>query len=189
MMKHPNEGMLALYAGQDLGAFARWRVERHLAGCARCRREVAEFSELRQDVRALDVLPDMPWNLLASEMKANIHVGLEAGECIRNVAPHRAPLAGMRTAVACVSVAILLLAGFWLERPAPPLAVAESRGGISLQAVGYGIEVRNGDQAFVLKNRSAEEDVTYSAGAQGSIGARFVDSNTGYVTINTVYVQ
>jgi hypothetical protein len=188
-MKHPKEGMLALYAGHDLGPIDRWRVERHLAGCSQCRGEVAEFSALRQEVRMLDELPDLPWSLLAAEMKANIRVGLEAGECIRKVAPSHNPLAGMRTAIACGLAVFLLLAGFLLERPTPALSIVEHRPGVSLRATGYGIEVRDGDQAFVLKNRSSEEEVTYSAGAQGSIGARFVDPNTGYVTINTVYVQ
>ncbi len=41
-MKHPNQGTLALHAGGDLGAFARWRMERHLARCEACREEVAK---------------------------------------------------------------------------------------------------------------------------------------------------
>jgi anti-sigma factor RsiW len=185
-MKHPGEATLALYAGQDLGTFARWRTERHLAGCARCREEVAEFSALRQEAVELTELPGISWNRLAAEMKANIHVGLAAGECVRDTRSAAQPsFSGLRVAMACASVAVLLLAGFLLERPAP-VAVIEP--GISLHATRFGVEVRNGDQAFVLKNGPGVE-VTYSAGAQGSIGARFVDRSTGYVTINTVYVQ
>jgi hypothetical protein len=184
-MKHPGEATLALYAGQDLGPIARWRTERHLAGCAQCREEVAEFSALREGVGELNELPDISWNRLAAEMKANIHVGLAAGECVRESRrTGQWNLSGMRAAVACASIAILLAAGLWLERPAP---LAEGQPGISLQATGYGVELRNGDQAFVLKNGSQE--VTYTTGAQGSIGARFVDRSSGYVTINTVYVQ
>jgi anti-sigma factor RsiW len=187
-MKHPDEATLALYAGQDLGALAQWRTRRHLAGCARCRAEVAEFSALRRHVTDLNELPDIAWNRLAAEMRANIRVGLAAGECIRDTRhPLTSAFSGMRAAVACASVAALLLAGLWLERPAP-LVIVESHPGVSLRAVDHGIEVRDGDQAFVMKNGSAGE-VTYSAGAQGSIGARFVDRSTGYLTINTVYVQ
>jgi len=189
-MKHPGEETLALFAGQDLGVFARWRTRRHLERCERCRSEVAEFSALRHEVSDLSELPGISWNRLAAEMKANIHLGLAAGECVRDRRPGRMALAfsGMRGAVACVAVGVLLMAGFMLEKPAPPpQAEAERQSGISLRAIGNGIEVRSGEQAFVLKNGSTE--VTYSAGAQGAIGARYVDRNTGYLTINTVYVQ
>ncbi len=188
-MKHPSEATLALYAGQDLGAFACWRTERHLARCPRCRSQAAEFSDLRQEITGLNELPGIAWNRLAAEMKANIRLGLAAGECIRDTRPVVGSwFAGARAAVACFSVAILLAAGVWLERPAPPPAAAEREPGILLRETGNGIEVRVGDQAMVLKNGPGE-DVIYSAGAQGSIGARFVDPNGYGATINTFYVQ
>ena len=185
-MKHPSESTLALYAGQDLGPFARWRTGRHLAGCAECRGEVTAYSALRQETAELNQMPEIPWNRLAAEMKGNIRVGLAAGECIRETASE--PLfTGARMAAACASAALLLLAGFWLERPAVK-PVAEAPATISLAATAKGIEVREGDQAFVLKNGGPTEDVVYSAGER-SIGARFVDPGTGYVTINKMYVQ
>src|SRR5579883_1878757 len=192
-MKHPGEATLALYAGQDLGPLTRWRTQRHLARCPQCRDEVSSFSALRQEVGDLAELPDVPWNRMAAEMKANINLGLAAGECVRDSrTTNPYGFSWMRAAVACASIAVLLATGFWLERPAPvkpPVSVAETQPGISLRAVGYGVEVRNGDQAFVLKNGPGTEDVMYTAGAQGSIGARYVDRSSGYVTINTVYVQ
>src|SRR5215472_3808687 len=149
-MKHPDEATLALFAGEDLGVVAQWRTRRHLAGCAQCRGVVAEFAHLRREVTDLNDLPDISWNRLAAEMKANIRVGLAAGECIRDT---RQPLAegfsGMRAALACASVAALLLAGLLLERPAP-LTIGERAAVVSLQPVEHGIEVRHGDQAFVL---------------------------------------
>lgn len=186
-MKHPGEATLALYAGRDLGALARWRTQRHLARCERCRDEVAGFSALRHEVGDLADLPGISWNRLAAEMKANIHVGLAAGECVRDSrASSQFGFSGLRAAAVCASVAVLLLAGLLLERPAPAPFV-DNQPGISLHATGNGVELRNGDHAFVLKNGSGA-DVIYSAGAQGSIGARFVD-RSGNVTINTVYVQ
>src|SRR5581483_12127487 len=118
-MKHPGEATLALYAGQDLGPLARWRTRRHLARCARCREEVAEFSALRLEAADLAELPGISWNRLAAEMKANIHLGLAAGECVRDTrAPVASAFSGLRAAVAFASVTVLLLAGFLLERPA-----------------------------------------------------------------------
>ena len=187
-MKHPSEATLALYAGQDLGPFARWRTARHLAGCPRCRSELTGFSALRHELTSLNEMPDIAWNRLAADMKANIRLGLAAGECIRETRPTLQLFGGVRPAIACASMALLLLAGLWLERPSPTLAPVDHQPGVSLRTTANGIEVRQGDQAFVLKNGSSE-NVTYSAGAQGSMGARFVDPGTGYVTINTVYVQ
>lgn len=184
-MKHLTPATLALYAGNDLGPWARWRARRHLAACSECRNQVAEFSDLRQEIAGLGDLSGLPWNRLAAEMKANIRLGLAAGECIRDTRTQTHPVfAGARALIACASVALLLLAGVWLERPAPVVHAA----GVSLRATDTGVELREGERAFVLKNASSR-NVTYTAGAQGSIGVRFVDPNTGYVTINTVYVQ
>src|SRR5207248_8202691 len=140
-MKHPGEATLALYAGQDLGALAAWRTRRHLEQCSRCREEVTEFSALRQEAVDLAGLPGIAWNRLAAEMKANIHVGLAAGECVRNSRVEAGPSwSGMRMAVACASVAVLLLAGMLLERPAP-VSIGEHQPGVSLQAIGNGLEM------------------------------------------------
>ncbi|MFZ0936327.1 MAG: hypothetical protein WA015_18545, partial [Bryobacteraceae bacterium] len=81
-MKHPNQATLALHAGGDLGAIARWRARRHLARCAECREEIARFEQLRQFLPSLADSPELQWNRLAAEMKANIRLGLAAGECV-----------------------------------------------------------------------------------------------------------
>ena len=120
-MKHPNQATLALHAGGDLGAFARWRTNRHLADCERCREEAAAFASLRAIIPDLGEMPETPWNRLSAEMKANIRLGLEAGECVRmNEKPLRKSLfSGVRAAVAVASVAALLVTGLLLEHPIP----------------------------------------------------------------------
>ena len=82
-MTHPDQTILALYAGQDLGWFRRRRTERHLASCRQCRNEVQAFASARDHLVALNELPAISWNRLAIEMKANIRLGLAAGECVR----------------------------------------------------------------------------------------------------------
>ena len=77
-MMHPHENDLALFAGGDLGCFRRWRMQRHLAGCDRCRFGVDEFSALRTQLRDLEEMPTVHWARLAAEMKANIRLGLAA---------------------------------------------------------------------------------------------------------------
>ena len=186
-MKHPNEAALALQAGGDLGFLAKWRMERHLARCERCRDEVAAFSDFREMLPGLAEPPDLPWNQLAAEMRANIRLGLAAGECVR---PGERPLrehplfTGVRAAAAMASMAALLVTGLMLERPAPNL-FSEGR---VVQNTVNGIQVREGSGAFRLMNRGAQ-NVTYSVGAQGSMSARYVDSEADGVTINRVYAE
>lgn len=185
-MKHPNEAALALHAGGDLAFFARWRMERHLARCERCRDEVAAFSDFREMLPELAEPPDLPWNQLAAEMRANIRLGLAAGECVR---PGERPLrehpffTGARAAVAMASVLALVVTGLVLERPAP----SQFSEGRVVQNTINGIQVRDGFGAFGLMNGGAQK-VTYSVGAQGSMSARYVDKDDG-VTINRVYVE
>src|ERR1700691_1219543 len=117
-MTHPNQSILALYAGQDLGWFARRRTERHLAHCQECRDEVQSFATARDNLVALDELPAISWNRLAIEMKANIRLGLAAGECVRGehtASPFAAfgMLSNRRTLTACASVMALLAAGLF----------------------------------------------------------------------------
>lgn len=190
-MKHPSQANLALQAGDDLGFFARWRVERHLRQCDRCREALESYQVTRQILPDLAEIPEIPWNRLAAEMKANIRLGLEAGECVRLGDP---PLretrwfTGARTAVALASIAVLLVTGAVLERPVPaPTPVADE--GMVVQATenGNGIQAGRSGQALRLMNPA--QRVLYSTDAQGSMRARYVDPETGYVTINNVYAE
>src|SRR5947209_17694056 len=74
-MKHPSQEILALHAGGDLRWLERWRTNRHLAACDECRDEVAAFSELRETLPQLNEIPEVPWNKIAAEMRANIRLG------------------------------------------------------------------------------------------------------------------
>ena len=187
-MKHPNQATLALHAGGDLGRIARWRTGRHVARCERCREEMAAFEGLRQALPDLDEMPEMNWNRLAAEMKANIRLGLAAGECVRSSEPlGRTPLfGGARALVAMASLMALVVAGLVLQHPAP---VMVDEPGIVVEATADGIRASEGGQAMGLLTSGAEKrDVTYTVGAQGSMEARYVDRDTGYVTVNTLDV-
>lgn len=185
-MKHPNQGVLALHAGGDLGYLARWRTARHLAKCERCREDVAALERARRILPELSEIPEVPWNRLAAEMKANIRLGLAAGECVRGAeTPLRdTPLfTGLRTLVAFSSIVVLVVTGLVLERPAPLTAKDD---GTVIQATGNGIQIREGGRAFRLVH-AGTQNVT--AGAQGSMRDSYVDPETGYVTINNVYAE
>jgi hypothetical protein len=183
-MKHPNQASLALYAGGDLGFFARWRTERHVAQCDRCAEELARFGAVREIVTDLSEIPEIQWNRLAAEMKANIRLGLAAGECVRTAElplRDRPLFSGFRTLVAVASIITLVVTGLVLENPTP----LKADGSTVLRRIHNGIEAGGGGHTFRLMNTGAER-VTLSVGAH-SMGARYVDPKTGYVTINSVY--
>lgn len=185
MSRHPSEANLALVAGGELSAWRRWSVARHVAGCAECRHEVEEFSSLRDELHVMAEMPEVSWGTLAAEMRANIRLGLEAGECVpEQPAAHHG--FSLRAAVACASLAMLLAVGFLIERPVPR-AVESNPAEAVLETNGSGIQVREGSQAMMLLNASAR-DVQYQAGGS-TMGARYVNADTGQVTINNVYVQ
>jgi len=188
-MTHPSTSDLALFAGQDLGWFARLRVARHVAGCEACRDEVQAFASVAENLAELQQLPAISWNRLEAEMKANIHLGLAAGECVRNEAPVGmfALFSNTRTLTACACAMALLVAGLYLQLPTPPAPQMAGKGSAILRTTAHGIELDQGGQTLTLLHEDSG-DVTYSVGAQGSMRAGYVDAD-GHVTINDVYVQ
>jgi hypothetical protein len=190
-MSHPKETTLALHSSGDLGWFARWKTERHLARCAECREEVAGFREMREALPGLAELPDAPWNRIAAEMRANIRLGLAAGECVRGAELNAAdiepsPLFGKaRAAVAFAGLFTLVVTGLVLEGVSPNVASAPADA--VAQATSNGILIRAGEQGFGLMHSGAR-GVINTVSAQ-SMGASYVDPQTGLVTMTKVYVE
>jgi hypothetical protein len=188
-MKHPSQEILALHAGGDLGWLAGWRTARHLAGCESCAAEVAAFDHLRETLPELKQIPEVPWNRIAADMRANIRLGLAAGECVRS---NGAPLAdssplftGARATLAFAGVLAVMVMGLMLERPAPRSARFTEP---VVQATANGIQRRSGDQGFGLMHSGAS-DVIYTVSATGTLGARYTEPETDQVTMTKVYVE
>jgi len=174
---HPTETQLALLASGDCGVVEGFWLRRHVGGCASCRAVVESFVEMRTAFQD-DELAD--WDAMAREMRANIRLGLEAGECVREPETKW----NFRPALALASLLLLVSAGFLLrESKAPVRAVVPV-----LASSDAGIEFRSGDTSLMLLNRNgAVADQTVSA--QGEIRSRYIDGDTGAVTINNVYLQ
>jgi hypothetical protein len=95
-------------------------------------------------------------------------------------------MTGWRAAVAFASVIVLVGGCLVLERPAPLVVHASET---SVQSTMNGIQWQAGnDRMLGLMNGGAQKAV-YHFDAQGSMGARYIDPETGSVTINTVYAQ
>ena len=199
---HPSLDNLALYSGGDLTLFAGWRTRYHVAHCSECERQVQLFrsatAELKREAAAetltgFEAIAD--WPSLEREMLGNIVVGVDAARCIEGVGSRR-PLF---VRFALIAGLLVLFAAGWvthipneqtahlvarlrsiagLERPAPTGTVVHS--------TPEGIAVRTPDATLtILHPRSA---VVTMSGAS-AVAARYVDEDTGQVTIANVYAQ
>ncbi len=205
MNTHPLETELALYAGGDVSLAKRWGLGRHVAKCAICRKHIQALQTTRQSLKdSAGELPDgIKWDRLASEMTANIRLGLEAGEC---VAPFtlRRPNNAWRGFAAVGALSGLVMAAWLLNMPASQTNAVvgafrkvgvqmtgrtlSPEQGVTLEGDLRGIEVRENGHALTMFNPRTQP-VRLSVSMQGSMAARYVDSDTGQVTITNVYSQ
>jgi hypothetical protein len=206
VVTHVDETDLALYVSGDLGLMRRAMVRLHVSSCDRCRRRVEAYRADRRAIR--EIASDMPervdWDRLSAEMTANIHVGLAAGEC---VAPRRrkSVALGWRPAAAMAALTAVLGFAWWLNMPpettrslghalnavmhggARGVTTAPERG-LIVQADSTGIELRE-DGASLGVSQGANRPVAVSVSVQGSASARYVNADTGQMTITSVYAQ
>lgn len=205
-MKHPDEGRIASFACGDAGWLERVSVGRHVARCARCRAVADAFREDRAAIRgeAFEMPPGVDWMRLSAEMAANIRVGLEAGECVPALASarERRPVA-WRPVFATAGLTAVVLSALYLNFPAEqrqslargvgrlwhaPAATVAQESGVALAATRNGIEVReNGSAMTMVSPGDGPSVVVVNTG--GSLRARYIDGDTGQVTITNVYAQ
>ena len=131
MSTHPSETDLALLAGGDCGRWQRFFLNRHVARCGDCRDTLASFTELRSETLELSsnnagVMPETDWNRLAGEIRANIRLGLAAGECVGEAPTAILPVS-WKPRLAIAAVCVLLLAGAGIFPP-PVSAERQSSG-------------------------------------------------------------
>lgn len=190
MTGHLTDQTLALLAGGDLSGFAAWRARRHVQNCQICRLALEEFASTAKAVReaANELPPTVQWDSLSREMYANIRVGLEASECVAPPVSRPEPF-GWRPAVALASLMIVVATGWYLSasRLAPKPFASLKTESASVELTPTGVELRQGAQGFALLNPRGNR-VTYSVGSQGA-QARYVDSETGQVTITQVNLE
>ena len=201
-VSHPGPEALALYLGGDLAFLPRLRVKAHLRECADCGHQLALFAqsltELKreaasQTLTAFEAIAD--WSSLEREMLGNIVVGVAAARCIENVGRKRAWIPRL----AVVGGLTALFVGGWVSRipreQTAHLASSLSRMvGIGqttrlsdvVQTTPTGIAVRSeGVTLTILHPPSAVVAVSGSS----SVEARYVDEDTGQLTITNVYGQ
>ncbi|HUQ94215.1 MAG TPA: hypothetical protein VM120_21220 [Bryobacteraceae bacterium] len=192
---HPSETDLALYTGGDLGRWAQWRVKSHVGRCAECLRRVEQYRSANAYLLAeADRLPHgLDWERTAAEMTANIHLGLEAGLCVTPARPVTAQLTGWRPALVLASALLIVMVAWVAHVNTPILSPAAAQlpeiipQGVLLESTAAGIELNDHGRVLTLKHPK-DREVTFSV-TLDTVRARYVDSESGQVTINNVYVQ
>ena len=197
---HPAGELLALYPRGDLSLFSRLRVRAHLLQCAACRDQIALFAsaalELKREaagetLTAFEAIAD--WGRLEREMLGNIVVGVAAARCIEKVGRKRVWLP--RFAIG-TGLSILFVAGWLTHIPREEtdrlvstfsrfFGIGPQRGlGDVVRTTPNGIAVRaEGVTLTILHPSTAVVAVSGSS----SVEARYVDQQTGQLTITNVY--
>jgi len=199
---HPTYKALALYSGKDLNWSARWKIRHHLRGCVQCQQALESLQaatlELRreadlQTLTGYEAIAD--WARLEREMMGNIGVGVAAARCIDHVGHRRIGWARVGIGVGMA----LLFALSWethipreqtehlwtslrqwagLRSPDSNTTILRS----SPDGVAVGAQ---GSTLTMWHPRSAV--VSVSSGTR--MDARYIDTETGQVTIASVYGQ
>ena len=191
MNGHPVEAELALLASGDCGWLQRRRLNNHVSRCGDCRDAMASFAEIRTSLRESSLpaaVDEADWGRLAGEMRANIRLGLAAGECVAAAPAELAPKPWLpRFAYGAAGVIVLLGAGMFLRGLLPHPDLPLSRAAV-VESTAKGIQLRTSAGTMTLLNQSdAEPDQTITS--QGAVRARYVDGDTGTVTITSVYAE
>ena len=199
---HPHPHELALFSGDDLPRLTSWRIRRHVKHCSECEHRVlllrSAKAELNREAKsetltAFEAIAD--WTRLEREMLGNITVGLDAARCIEKVGHGRKLFLRAGLVTAFVS---LFAIGWMTHIPRQETGHLVSSldrlftanrtqpVGTVLRSSPYGITVRaQGAALTILHPPSAVIGV--SGGS--AVSARYIDDDTGQVTITKVYAQ
>jgi hypothetical protein len=145
-----------------------------------------EFRRIRGELPRFQELPPyFAWDTLASDMKANILLGLEAGEAVRPRRLH--PPIGWRAGLAMAALSLLMISGYWWQMPHRWVKPALADQAVLQSAPGQlGVHQQQGGFTLVLPDQSTS---TTLSGASGALRADFVDSETGQLMVAHVYLD
>lgn len=201
--KHPAASQLALLAGGDLAWLPKVMAKHHLRGCDICRHYLEDLQSARAELQreakgrtltGFEAIADFA--ALEREMLGNIAVGLAAARCVETVEVRRT---WRKTALMTAGFSALFALAWWTHIPAEETRQLASRlerwasgepapapAATVMRSLPEGITIRS--QGATLTMRHPQSAVVSVAGS-GTMEARFVDEETGQVTISSVYGQ
>lgn len=199
---HPSEEVLALFARTDLSWIQGLRVGGHLRRCAECQQQMLSLrsavTELQREaaaetLTAFEAVAD--WKTLEREMIGNIVVGVAASRCIERVGRRQSWLPRV---VVAVGLGALFVGGWITHMPGQQTRqLADSlrrltafrrvpRPANVVETTANGIAVRSdGVTLTILHPPSARVSLSGNSAVQ----ARYIDEDTGQLTITNVYGQ
>ena len=200
---HPDLADLALFSHGDLPLKSRWRVGRHVKRCPDCEQQLQFFHSARAELRheaktetltGFEAIAD--WTRLEREMLGNIGVGLAAARCIENVGRKRKLI--FRAAFALGFTGLFI--GGWLthiprEQTDHLFSSLHRLVTLDRQPRPSGIIVRTTPVGIAVGAQGATLTILHPATAvvslsgASAVSARYVDDDTGEVTITKVYGQ
>ncbi|HEX4749411.1 MAG TPA: hypothetical protein VH302_07700 [Bryobacteraceae bacterium] len=201
-MTHPSAPILALFSSGDLPWKTMWRLKRHVNRCEQCEQHGAEYraakAELRREAQsesltAFEAIAD--WSVLEREMLGNIAVGVAAARCVDKVRRGRSWLIKASLATALTT---LFVAGWitHIPREQTEHLAASLRQIIGLDRPVYlGTQLKNTPDGIAVRAQGATLTIMHPRSAvvlvsgPSSMSARYVDEDTGQVTITKVYAQ
>ena len=206
MPLHPAVETLALYSAGDLPLFTRLRLRQHVARCEDCEQQVLLFrsaiGEMKREAGAQTLTgfeAIAHWPELEREMMGNIAVGLDAALCIENVGRKRAFF--YRFAMAA-GLAVLFAAGWMTHIPREETnrllaSLRGAAGGVmGMEKPRYmGTVLRSTPGEIAVRTQGATLTMPHPASAvislsgRSGVSARYIDEETGQVTITKVYGQ
>ena len=181
-----SEKEYALLAGNDAGLWLRLKARLASRGAIAPGSAASPYTLIRAEMPRFQELPEyFAWDHLAAEMKANILVGVEAGEAVR---PRSEAVAiGWKAGLAFAGIALLMVSGYWWQLPGRFAGQNTSQVSI-LEAHPGGLELQNRETALtVLYGRDSGQQAL--SGGLGSIRADYVDEETGQLTVAHVYAE
>lgn len=196
-MKHPSIETLALFAGGELPFLQQWSTRRHVHGCDSCQSEVRAFHEAsRAAVSETEIMPEgVHWESLSAEMRANIHLGLEASEAIsayKPVEPPTMPSLSWSTVAFGAAMACVAMYLYWnaAVRQQEQLAALRSPAPVVVNASREGVGISDGARELLLPNpKDSESVVLVTVSTSGAAATRYVDQDSGQITVNNVYLD
>ena len=205
MTTHPSAEMLALYGSADLPLLERWKLRRHLSLCDTCERQHSLFRASTTELKRLGATETLTgfeaiadWARLEREMAGNIVVGVAASRCIEKKRSSRSVLLKFGAAAAML---ILFVLGWATHIPSEQSvrlydtlhgaftgrSNRENQGPI-LRSLPDGIIVGSPETSLTILHPPNANAVVSVSGTAG-VEARYVDPETGQVTITDVYSQ
>jgi hypothetical protein len=199
---HPGAETLALYSRGDLPFFIRLRIRQHVSHCLECESEISLFVAARaelnressdQTLTGFEAIAD--WRSLEREMVGNIAVGVAAARCIDKVGRRHIWLGRISVSTAAIA---LLIVGWMTHIPNRDTRQLETTirrivgldrpviTGTVVQSTPDGISVRTQQATLTILHPAS---AVISVSGNSAMAARYVDEDTGQVTITNVYGQ